>query len=372
MSDKRCIFYYPWPISDDPTSGSQLRPKMMLEAFKRIGYRVDDISGYGRERKEKVNIVKRNINNGVVYDFLYSESLSQPTLLAEKDHIPRHPFFDFHFFKFCKKSHIPIGLFYRDMYWKFEIYKNTVPWFKRMITIPLHQYDLRMYHKLIDILFVPTEKLKDYGLKHFMMYELPPGCKINIEICEHKKRGDRDINRLNLLYIGGVSGVYDPYNIIKAAAECENVFLIICTPEEHWNTHKKTYIDILNESITIIHKKSSELQEYYKNADIALACQAPNEYMNMASPIKAKETIGYGTPIIVSSNMALSEKVVKGNYGWKVNADVEDIKKLLIHLLKNPEEIREKTIGAIEAGKKNTWECRAEQVASILRKCGEQ
>lgn len=178
--------------------------------------------------------------------------------------------------------------------------------------------------------------------------------------------------QLKLLYVGGVNGIYNPYNIIKAVGESDNVFLTICTSELHWNTYKDLYADVMNEQIKVIHKRSSDLPVYYKEADASILCQAPNLYMDIASPIKAKETLGYGTPIIISNNIKLSEEVVKGNYGWKVNSNVEDIKKLLLHLLENPEEIREKTIGAIDAGKKNTWECRAEQVASILRKCGEQ
>lgn len=371
MNEKRCIFHYPHPLVVNPSAGSQLRPKMMLEAFERIGYSVDAVSGYGRERKAKIKTIKHNIKNGIIYDFMYSESLTQPTLLAEEDHIPRHPILDFEFFKFCKRKHVPIGLFYRDMHWKFDVYKQAVPFYKRAITIPLYQWDLFMYHRFLNVLFCATDRIVEYGLKNFDIVELPPGCKWNKEICEYKKNRIPEKGQLKLLYVGGVNGIYNPYNIIKAVSECDNIFLTICTSESHWDTYKNLYANIMSEQIQIIHKRSSELPEYYKEADASILCQAPNLYMDIASPIKAKETLGYGTPIIISNNIKLSDEVVKGNYGWKVDANVEDIKKLLMHLLENPDEIREKTIGAIEAGKKNTWERRAEQAASILRKRGE-
>ena len=59
-------------------------------------------------------------------NFLYSESSTMPTSLTEPHHMPTHPFLDFSFFYFCKRNGIKIGLFYRDIYWKFEIYKEKV------------------------------------------------------------------------------------------------------------------------------------------------------------------------------------------------------------------------------------------------------
>ena len=367
MNDKRCIFHYPGPIVENPSAGSQLRPKMMLDAFEKNGYNVEKIIGYGVERKAKIKEVEKKIKNGVRYDFVYSESLTQPTLLAEKDHIPRHPFIDFSFFKICKKYNIPIGLFYRDMYWKFPIYQETVPWYKRIITIPLYKYDLLMYLKLIDVMFVPSVKIEEYGLDCFKLCELPPGCQEEKEVCEYKQNIEKSGKSIHLFYVGGLGGVYNPYNVVKAVSECKDVFLTICTGKEHWDSNKSRYDNILNDNIEVVHKKSSELKTYYKNSDIALVCQAHSVYMDMASPIKAKEALGYGTPIIISSNMDLSQDVIKNNYGWRVVNSVEEIKNLLEYLKSHPEEIREKTLGAISAMTKNTWEYRANQVAMELK-----
>ena len=81
----RCIYHYPHPIDSQPV-GSGVRPLRMLNALKDIGYYVDEITGYGKERKEKIKKVIDRIKSGVKYDFLYSESLTDPTLLAEKNH----------------------------------------------------------------------------------------------------------------------------------------------------------------------------------------------------------------------------------------------------------------------------------------------
>lgn len=57
---------------------------MMIKAFEEIGYHVDYVMGYGKERKSQIEKIKRNIRNGVKYEFLYAENSTTPTLLTEK------------------------------------------------------------------------------------------------------------------------------------------------------------------------------------------------------------------------------------------------------------------------------------------------
>ena len=110
--NKYCIFHVPNYISQEAKVGSQVRPKKMIEAFKSLGYQVDVVMGYGKERKKQIKIIKKNIKKGYRYDFLYSESSTMPTLLTEKNHIPIYPVLDFGFMNFCKKQGLKIGLFY--------------------------------------------------------------------------------------------------------------------------------------------------------------------------------------------------------------------------------------------------------------------
>ena len=126
---KNMIFHIPMQIDPKMQSGSQVRPHNMIQAFKNIGYNVDVVMGYVKNRKKQIAKIKENINNGVKYDFLYSESSTMPTTLTEKNHLPIAPFLDFDFFKFCKQYGIKIGLFYRDIHWKFEQYKKQTPFF---------------------------------------------------------------------------------------------------------------------------------------------------------------------------------------------------------------------------------------------------
>ena len=107
--EKRCIFHIPNYLDPNRASASQIRPKKMMNAFEQIGYKVDIVQGYGRNRKRIIEEIKRNIDNGVKYEFLYSESSTAPTLLTEKHHFPTYPFLDFGFFKYIKDHGIKIG-----------------------------------------------------------------------------------------------------------------------------------------------------------------------------------------------------------------------------------------------------------------------
>lgn len=91
-------------------------------------------------------------------------------------------------------------------------------------------------------------------------------------------------------------------------------------------------------------------------------CKAQDVYTDMAVPIKTKETLGYGTPIIVSDNLAVAKDVKEGGYGWIAKPEPQAIKELLEYLCNNPNEINEKTHNAIQAARDNTWKSRAEQV----------
>jgi len=63
---KRIIFHYPLPLNPEAASASGIRPFKMIEAFKSLGYHVDLVTGYSRERKIQIKKIKKNINNGMI------------------------------------------------------------------------------------------------------------------------------------------------------------------------------------------------------------------------------------------------------------------------------------------------------------------
>ena len=361
---KRCIFHYLHPIDDKPGIGSALRPNRMLEAFRKIGYEVDVITGYSTQRRERIRQVKQNIRNGILYDFVYSESVNEPTALSDADHIPRHPFMDFGFLRFCRKRGIPVGLFYRDMPWKFPVYRNNVSHLKQMITLPLFRWDLCMYRKCVDTLFVPSEAFGKL-VPHENIVPLPPGGQLFLK--EQLKPQKKDAQeKLHILYVGNVLGVYDVTQFCKAVSQVEGIELTICTPKQSWDKAKQRYEPFLCNRIHIVHKSGAQLQPHYLEADLFCCCIEANEYTRLAMPIKTFESIGYGVPIMITQGIAAAELVKEADCGWVVDNSAESFKEVLFYLEKNPHEIETKTKNVLAIAANHTWENRAKKVSEVL------
>ncbi len=64
------------------------------------------LQGMVRKENKRLEKLKKNIKNGVKYDFVYSESINIPTVLSEENHIPIYPFLDFFIFYILQKSRI--------------------------------------------------------------------------------------------------------------------------------------------------------------------------------------------------------------------------------------------------------------------------
>ena len=365
---KRCIFHYTGKIEDMPKVGSAVRPKKMLEAFRQIGYIVDEVTGDGKERKEKIKKIKNNINKGIKYDFLYSENRNIPTLLAEENHLPIHPLLDFGFFNYCHSRGIKIGLFYRDIYWKFDLFKDGVELHKRIVLVPMFKYDLYQYSKKVDILYVPTNLLSKYLPKKFDVRELPPGGDIHSDILERKKNKTYHNRDLRVFYVGGIAGLYDMRTLFRAIQKNKNVRLIVCTPRDQWESTKEHYQVFLCDRIQVIHKSNSELEKYYDWADVVSVCFEKNKYAELATPIKAYEAISFGTPIIASENTAIARMIKQFNIGWVIDFSLKEMYEIFEYLKDNPHEIKEKTTNTIDIAQNNTWQKRAEKVAKELTK----
>lgn len=362
---KRCIFHIPCFINTNHSSGSQIRPIKMIKAFEESGYQVDIIMGYGKERKQQISKIKENINNGIKYDFLYSESSTMPTLLTEKNHFPRYPFLDFGFFKFCKKNNIKIGLFYRDIYWKFDSYKSTTTFFKRFLAIIFYKYDLLMYRKILDVLYLPSNSFKKYlpvknQNANYKIELLPPGCNEKVV----KKVAHKDFN---IFYVGGISNdIYNLELIFEFVNKYDKVNLIVCCREEEWNKYKNTYDKYISPRIKIIHEKNLDLNKYYASADLCCLFFKNNPYRDMATPIKLFEYIENEVPIISTSNTEASKFIQDNDIGFICNYDEISIENQIEKILENKKIIENKEKKIVVVKQENTWKKRVEKVINDL------
>ena len=362
---KKCIFYLPYELDEKGNGARMMRPRKMIEAFWAIGYDVFVIQGYSKERRERIKELKKTISDGAKYDFMYTESHTEPTLLTDPHHMPTHPFLDFGFFRYVKSKGIKIGLFYCDIYWKFDEYGVHLPGWKRASAIMNYKHDIKQYKKYLDRFYVPCKVMCRYIDEKRLVdisSELPPAAD-NKDVPE-KTRNDGD--PIHIFYVGGLGGHYQIVELFKAVAANDRFELTVCCREKEWEKEKGQYLEYLSDRIRVVHKNASELAPYYAEADICSLLFRADEYREMAMPFKAFEYLAYEKPVMSTRGTAIGSFVEENGLGWNIDYSEENISAVLKRLIDDPSEIREKIENCKEAKKHNLWINRAQKVAADL------
>ena len=362
----RCIVFLPYKLEERGVRARMLRPRRMIQAFRDIGYDVFVISGLSVERKKMIHEVKLMIAKGMKFDFMYAESSTMPTLLTDPKHYPTHPFMDFDFFRYIKKNGVKIGLFYCDVYWKFDIYGKELSFIKKKVALMCYRYDIWRYKQLLTAFYVPDMKvcryLNDDRLSSIAT-ELPPGTELRpIEsvACSEVK------GHLNIFYVGGISNYYQMNELVKAVFAFEEVSLTICCREDEWNKEQRNYIPYLCERITIVHKSSDELEDYYREADICSLLFKLDPYVEISKPFKAYEYLTHEIPVLSTKGTAIGKFVEEEDIGWNIDFDASSIEKTLRMILDNPNILYKKKENCRVTKLKNLWSERAQKVANDL------
>lgn len=358
---KKIIFHHPLPLDPNATSASGIRPLKMIKAFEKLGYEVTEVTGYAKERKETIKNLKKRIIEGEKFDFIYSESSTQPTLLTEKNHLPKYPFLDFNFFKFCQRRGIKIGLFYRDIYWLFPEYGKELSFFKRNVAKIFYKYDLMKYNLLVDIVYLPSMLMAKYIpiINEDKCKALPPG---------HDEYEAKEIKYtdkiIELLYIGGLGSHYQMHKLFRVLKNFPKFHFTLCTRESEWKNIKDEYQ--LSKNISIVHKSGNELKELYANADIAMLFIKPQEYREFAAPVKLFEYLGKEKPIIASRATLAGKFVEKYDIGWNIEYEEKTLENLFEKIIEIPSLLTIKSQNISKIKNEHSWEARAKKVVSDL------
>lgn len=336
----------------------------MLEAFKKLGYQVDVVSGYSRERKVAIKHVRDNIRSGIKYDFCYSECSTMPTALTDTDHFPRAPFLDALFFRHLNRNDIKIGVFYRDIYWCFESksLKNLFN-IKSLVAKAFYLYDLMVYKKYIDCIFTPSIESRDYIpiVSDKKFYELPPGVEK-----KHNLLDLRSNNKLNLLYVGSIKKEY--YNLealFLALSGLDFVNLTMCIREEELCQLNDEY-DLSNVDINVVHSSGIDLEALYRWADLSMIFFEPIAYRKLAVPVKLFESLGFSVPVISSLNTWVGSFVEKNSVGWAIKYNEKDLQDLLLSIHNDKEILPKAKQNVQRIASASTWDDRCKFVSEVL------
>jgi glycosyltransferase involved in cell wall biosynthesis len=357
------LFHHPLPLHKSPKSASGIRPQRMLEAFQNLGHEVDLVTGYSAERKQCMSRIRKKVKQGIKYDFVYSESSTMPTILTDPHHLPFHPLLDWSFFKFLNKNNIPIGLFYRDIYWLFDSYGEGLSPVKAFIAKSAYRFDLWVYQRTLKKLYLPSLEMGRYvpGVDPTIFEALPPGHN-SPELDSSSFSEERP---LRLFYVGGLSNHYQLHKLFEAVSDLPKIELTVCTREAEWLSIKHEYPKPTS-NIKIIHKSGSDMEAHLRACDVAVLFVKPQEYREFASPVKLYEYLGFHKPILASEGTLAGRFVYEMGVGWTVQYDVQEVKALLTKLLSNPEMKGLVSQNLERIAPNHSWQSRAMQVIEDL------
>lgn len=357
------IFHAPYPLNHGATSASGLRPVRMRRAFEDLGYRVHEVTGTSAERARAIRSLKREIASGAIRpEFVYAESSTMPSFMTDPDHLPRHPLLDAGFFRFCEKRGIRVGLFYRDIYWRFPIYRESVRTPIAQIMRLLYRFELVRYRLAGIDLYLPSNEMARWVpiVPKGRMRALPPGGDI-VDAGDPRPGG-----ALRLFYVGGLNSNYQLHETVRAVAATEGVEFTICTRQAEWEAREPEYRELTAPNVAVVHRSGEELRELYAEADASVLAVKPIPYWDFASPMKLYEYLGHGKPIVASEGTLAGRVVEAEDVGWTVPYGAEPLSALLRRLADDPAEVQRAAGRAREARARHTWDARAEQVAREL------
>lgn len=359
---RRCIYHVPYPLDPNTVFGGQVRPVRMLKALSER-YEVWLVAGSAAQRRRQMRVVLNALARGTHFDFCYSESSTMPTALTEPHHLPTHPFQDFAFFMRLRRHGIPVGLFYRDIHWRFPMYGHSLSPAQRQAAIAMYRFDLLAYGACLDVLFLPSVEMANHvDIPSSLRIEaLPPGhdaVELSPAPASHP---------VSLLYVGGFGDNYRMDRLLEAVHETPEVTMTLCTRRDEWLAAEKRVAAWTGENLHVIHANGpDELAPYYADANVAVVAVQPQEYWTFAAPLKVYEYIGNGKPILATAGTLAGEVVREGGLGWTVEYSVEAMRDILRWLSSHPEEVNSARQRVIAARGDHSWDCRVRRIAEVM------
>jgi glycosyltransferase involved in cell wall biosynthesis len=369
---KKFLVYFPFPAPSNE-SGSGVRPIKLIAAFKdyakQKGLECILIMGTAAERSILLKKLYQEVNPSDIL-FCYMENRTIPIWLTDHNHLPKHPFLDIKFFRYLKKNDIPLGTFYRDIYWKFDhLYKVDNPLLKKAL-IQIFKLELKTFNKYSKKVFLPSYAMNKYvGLNPEKVLSSPPG-GIDCISGTHTKK---NIEKVTAVYVGGVPPRYGIYEVLEALNELNmestNIHLkLVCRENEFRQYHEKFRPYLGKDWLEIIHASGEGLTPIYQQADFGIVTLKKDVYNDFAVPVKLFEYLSFGLPVLASDTTAMKEIIEVDQFGLIVNDTIEDIKEGLTAFLnqKIREEYQQNAVRALKT--KHLWMHRVEQIVEALVK----
>lgn len=371
MSKARVIYHVPYPLQFTNPTGGGVRPVKMLRALQER-YDVAVVAGTATERRAAIGEVMASIRAGAFYEFCYSESSTMPTALTESHHLPTHPLLDFSFFAQLRKHHVPVGLFYRDIHWRFPMYNEGTTLPKRVAAKAAYHYDLLAYGRTLDHIFLPSVEMAAYVPlpRSVPVSALPPGHEggalAGEGLAGEVPAGEVSTHPVRLFYVGGTKSNYRLHEFLAAVQALPEVSFVLCTRAEEWANARADYAELLGENLSVVHANGAETAPYFAAANVAVVATEPQEYWNFAAPLKVYEYLGHGLPIIASEGSLAGRFVAEHGLGWTVPYSRAAFIELLGRLDAQPELIEQARARVLAVRDDHSWAGRVREITRVL------
>lgn len=193
------------------------------------------------------------------------------------------------------------------------------------------------------------------------VFALPSGLNVDFlqENLTHKDK------KLSLLYVGGIGGVYDLKQFVKAVGNIPEVHLTICCRKDDWEREKTQY-GILPLNVRIVHGTKEEVKKMFSQTDLFCILINPVEYLNFAVPYKLFESLGYGCPLLGTNHTMTGDFISEKKIGYTCNYTAKDIEKQLLFILDNKTDFVLLREQVKQIALEHTWEKRCLTVIESL------
>jgi glycosyltransferase involved in cell wall biosynthesis len=366
---KHILVYFPYKLQQNPKSGSGVRPKRIVEAFREYGEKHDVeivvISGESAERK---TLTQEYMEKDRAKDALlcYMENSTMPFWLTDGDHIPRNLGVDTRFWNYLKKRGVPIGLFYRDVYWKFDdmyVPPKNLTWLTPVMRW-VYRKELETYAKVVDRLYLPSLEMNDYVGWRGTVDELPPGME-NV----HEKQ-EIPSQKPKAVFVGGITdqtGIMMMLEAFQSINQDEEVIQLelVCRENEYRRYPEMKKFEPFS-WLKVSHKSGDELKEVYQDAWIALIPRERNAYHDFAVPVKLFEYLSYGLPIVATDCKAQARILSENGFGIITKAEVKDFASGVLAAIKPEQYEQMRNNIQTNAFDRHSWYARVEKVVRDL------
>lgn len=368
---KTVLLYYPFQLAENANSGSKLRPKKIHGAFlewgKKNSVKVLLLSGHSTERDRLFAKwkVEGKLDNLL---FCYMENQTIPFWLTDPGHKPKKPLIDSKVMKFLKRNHVPVGIFYRDVYWKFdELY--PLKGIKKTAMRSIYRLEEKFYEKYCEIIFLPSEAMGKYVNIHKQMVALPPGgTQVDVKRSLEGSRSSASQG----LYVGGINNeeyglflLLDALEIVnKQGTVCD--LTVVCREDEYSKLPEVKRSRLTGLGVIIKHISGNDLNVLYGKMDFAFIPRYKSTYNDFSVPVKLVEYLSYHLPIVATNCEAQKEIIEADQYGIVCEDNPESMAEAIFEMSRNAKKfemnIKQTFI------EKHSWLSRVEKIKDCLLK----